>query len=39
MLISNFVHLPTWIALGVVAGVLTLSVIASLVYPKKKVVA
>ena len=36
MLISNFVHLPTWVALGVVAGVLTLSVVASLVFPKQK---
>jgi tellurite resistance protein TerC len=37
MLISNFVHLPTWIALGVVALVLALSVVASLVFPKKAV--
>ena len=38
MLISNFVHLPTWVALGVVAGVLALSVGASLMWPKKEVV-
>ena len=37
MLISNFVHLPTVIALGVVAGVLLLSVGASLMWPKKAV--
>jgi tellurite resistance protein TerC len=36
MLISNFVHLPTWIALGVVGLVLTLSVVASLLFPKAK---
>ncbi len=36
MLISNFVHLPTAIALGVVAGVLAVSVGASLMWPKKK---
>jgi len=35
MLISNWVHLPTFVALGVVAGVLAISVIASLVWPKK----
>lgn len=37
MLISNFYHMPTWIALGVVAGVLVVSVGASLVFPKKTV--
>lgn len=37
MLISNFVHLPTAIALGVVAGVLAVSVGASLIWPKKAV--
>jgi tellurite resistance protein TerC len=35
MLISNWVHLPTFVALGVVAGVLAISVIASLIWPKK----
>jgi tellurite resistance protein TerC len=38
MLISNFVHLPTAIALGVVAGVLAASVGASLMWPKKTAV-
>jgi len=38
MLISNFVHLPTVIALGVVAGVLAVSVGASLMWPKKAAV-
>jgi tellurite resistance protein TerC len=36
MLLSNFFHLPTVVALGVVAGVLALSVIASLLWPKKE---
>jgi tellurite resistance protein TerC len=36
MLISNFYHLPTAVALGVVAGVLVVSVAASLVFPKKQ---
>lgn len=38
MLISNFVHMPTAIALGVVAGVLAISVGASLIWPKKAAV-
>jgi TerC family integral membrane protein len=36
MLVSNFYHLHTGIALGVVAGVLSLSVVASLIWPKKQ---
>jgi tellurite resistance protein TerC len=36
MLLSNFFHMPTAIALGVVAGVLAVSIIASLMFPKKK---
>jgi tellurite resistance protein TerC len=35
MLASNFYHLPTAVALGVVAGVLAISVVASLVFPKR----
>ncbi len=35
MLLSNYYHLPTSVALGVVGGVLALSVIASLAFPKK----
>src|SRR3954470_5712669 len=35
MLISNFYHLPTAMALGVVAGVLILSIVASLKWPRK----
>ena len=38
MLISNFFHLPTALALGVVAGVLAISVGASLMWPKKTAV-
>jgi len=38
MLISSHYDLPTHIALGVVGGVLALSVIGSLVFPKKTVV-
>ncbi len=37
MLISEYVHLPIGVALGVVAGVLILSVVASLLFPKNKV--
>jgi tellurite resistance protein TerC len=35
MLISNYYHLPTAVALGVVGGVLALSVAASIIFPKK----
>lgn len=35
MLISDFYHMPTTIALGVVAGVLIISVIASIIWPEK----
>jgi tellurite resistance protein TerC len=35
MVISNFYHLSTPLALGVVGGVLALSITASLVFPKK----
>ena len=35
MLIGHFYKIPTGIALGVVAGILALSVMASLVSPKK----
>jgi tellurite resistance protein TerC len=34
MLVSNYYPIPTWIALGVVAGVLMISVLASLLHPK-----
>lgn len=36
MLLSNFYHLHTVVALGVVAGVLTVSVAASLIWPKQQ---
>ncbi|HWR14525.1 MAG TPA: TerC family protein [Terriglobales bacterium] len=36
MLLSNYVHLHTGIALGVVGGVLALSVGASLIWPKRE---
>ena len=35
MLASNYVQVPTVVALGVVAGVLLISVLASVAYPKK----
>jgi tellurite resistance protein TerC len=35
MVISDIFHVPIGIALGVIAGVLTLSVVASLVWPEK----
>ena len=35
MLSSNYVTLPTWVALAVVAGVLGTSVVASMLAPKK----
>ena len=34
MLVSNYYPIPTWIALGVVAGVLLVAVLASLLHPK-----
>lgn len=36
MLISNFYHLHTAVALGVVGGVLALSIVASLIFPQKQ---
>jgi tellurite resistance protein TerC len=39
MLISGYIHIPTGWALGVVVGVLALSVIASVLWPKKVVAA
>ena len=36
MLTSNYVHIPIGMALGVVAGVLLLSVVLSLLFPKAK---
>lgn len=35
MVLSDIIHLPIGIALGVIAGVLTLSVVASIIWPKK----
>jgi TerC family integral membrane protein len=35
MLLSHYYHMPTELALGVVAGVLLISVLASVVHPKK----
>jgi tellurite resistance protein TerC len=37
MLVSNFIAIPTVIALATVAGVLLLSVISSLLFPKREV--
>ena len=36
MLVANFFHIPVGIALGVVAGILALSVIASLRWPENQ---
>jgi tellurite resistance protein TerC len=36
MLVSNYYPIPTWIALGVVAGVLLISAVASLLHPKSQ---
>jgi hypothetical protein len=35
MLASNYYHIPTGITLGMVAAILLISVLASVVYPKK----
>ncbi len=35
MLIVDFYHMPTWMALGVVASVLAISVIASIMFPDR----
>jgi tellurite resistance protein TerC len=36
MLLSNYYHIPTFIALGVVGGVLLISVAASLLNPQSQ---
>ncbi|MFZ5571727.1 MAG: TerC family protein [Thermodesulfobacteriota bacterium] len=36
MLISNFLHIPIVISLGVIAGVLTLSIGASMIWPREE---
>jgi tellurite resistance protein TerC len=36
MLVSNYYPIPTWIALGIVAGVLLISAVASLLHPKSQ---
>jgi tellurite resistance protein TerC len=36
MLVANYYPIPTWIALGVVAGTLLISVLASLLHPKSQ---
>jgi hypothetical protein len=36
MLISHYYAIPTGVALGVVAGVLAVSVLASMAHPKKQ---
>ena len=36
MLVSHYVHIPIGVALGVVAGVLVVSVVLSLIFPKKE---
>jgi tellurite resistance protein TerC len=37
MLISKFVHIPVQYALGVVAGVIAISILASIIFSKKEV--
>jgi tellurite resistance protein TerC len=39
MLVSNYVDMPTWVALAAVAGVLAVSIALSLMFPKRPVVA
>ena len=36
MVLARFVHIPIGLALGVVGGVLTLSILASLAWPERK---
>jgi tellurite resistance protein TerC len=36
MLVSNYYPIPTWVALGVVAGVLVVSVLASVINPQSQ---
>jgi tellurite resistance protein TerC len=36
MILAHFLHIPTGIALGVVAGVLLFSIVASLIWPERK---
>jgi hypothetical protein len=36
MLLPERYHVPTWAALAVIAGVLAISVIASLLFPRKE---
>ncbi len=35
MLVSNYIEMPTYVALAVVAGVLVISIVLSLVFPKQ----
>jgi tellurite resistance protein TerC len=35
MLVSHYFTVPTWVALGTVAGILVISVVASVIFPKK----
>jgi len=36
MLLPERYHIPTWVALAVIAGVLAISVIASLLFPRRE---
>ena len=38
MIGSNYLHLPTWVALGVVVVVLGVAVVASILNPKKQTI-
>ena len=38
MLGSNHIHMPTWVALSVVVGVLAIAVVASVLNPKKQTI-
>jgi len=38
MIGSNYLHLPTWVALGVVVVVLGVAVAASILNPKKQTI-
>jgi tellurite resistance protein TerC len=39
MILSEFLHIPTLVALGVVGGVLALSIVASLIWPDREAAA
>jgi tellurite resistance protein TerC len=37
MLVASFIHIPIWIALTVISAMLVISVIASIIWPKKDI--